>query len=132
MFYTIIKFCFLEIIMTIKYSTIIVNNTDESVKFYTEVMGFKQDSQYLPPVPGTKITLMKGKGEVMFELIENKTFQPGTYSTGVEVNDLETALSDVRAKGAKVILEITPTLVGSMAMIEDPNGAKIALISHHA
>ena len=116
--------------MTIKYSTIIVKDTEESIKFYTEVMGFKQDSQYLPPIPGTKITLMKGKGETMFELIENKAFPPGTYSTGIEVDDLSAALSNARAKGAKVITEITPILVGSMAMIEDPNGARIVFIHH--
>jgi lactoylglutathione lyase len=117
--------------MTIKYSTIIVKNTEESIKFYTDVMGFTQDSQYLPPVPGAKITLMKGTGEAMFELIENKDLPPGAWSTGVEVDDLAAALSDVRAKGAKVIMEATPISVGSMAMIEDPNGARIALIHHH-
>ena len=117
--------------MTIKYATIIVNDTEESIKFYTEVMGFKQDSQYLPPIPGTKITLMKGKGETMFELIENKAFTPGTYSTGMEVDDINAVLADVRTKGAKVILEITPISVGSMAMIEDPNGARIVFIQHH-
>ena len=117
--------------MTIKYSTIIVRDMTESIKFYTDVMGFKQDSQYKPPVPGTTITLMKGPGEVMFELIENKAFPPGTYSTGIEVDNLEAALAHVRANGAKVIMEKTRTLVGSMAMIEDPNGAKLALIHHH-
>jgi predicted N-acetyltransferase YhbS/predicted enzyme related to lactoylglutathione lyase len=117
--------------MTIKYSTIIVKDTEESVKFYTDVMGFKQDSQFFPPMPGTKITIMKGKGEVMFELIENKALPPGAYSTGVEVDDLDAALADVKTKGAKVIMEKTPILVGSMAMIEDPNGARMALIHHH-
>jgi lactoylglutathione lyase len=117
--------------MTIKYSTIIVKDTEESIKFYTEVMGFKKDSEYLPPIPGTKITIMKGEDEVMFELIENKAFHPGTYSTGVEVDDLEAAIYNAKAKGAKVITEITPILVGSMAMIEDPNGARIAFIHHH-
>ena len=117
--------------MTIKYSTIIVKNTEESIKFYTDVMGFKQDSQFFPPIPGTKITLMKGKGETMFELIENRAFAPGTYSTGVEVDNLSAALSEARTKGAKVIMEITPISVGYMAMIEDPNGARIALIHHN-
>ena len=117
--------------MTIKYSTIIVKDTEESIQFYSEVMGFKQDSQFFPPVPGTKITMMKGKGETMFELIENKAFEPGAYSTGIEVDDINAVLANARAKGARVILEITPISVGSMAMIEDPNGARIAFIQHH-
>jgi|GEM_PF-2662166 len=32
--------------MKIKYATIVVDDTDKSIKFYTEVMGFKIDSQY--------------------------------------------------------------------------------------
>lgn len=32
--------------MKIKYATMIVNDMDESIKFYTEVMGFEIDSQY--------------------------------------------------------------------------------------
>jgi lactoylglutathione lyase len=32
--------------MKIKYATIIVEDMEESIKFYTEVMGFQIDSKY--------------------------------------------------------------------------------------
>ena len=56
--------------MKIKYVTIIVADMDESVKFYTEVLGFEIDSIH-NPYPGLTIKLLKGEGDAMLELIEN-------------------------------------------------------------
>ena len=116
--------------IAIAYSTMIVKNLEESVKFYTEVMQFKVDSKFEPKL-GTKIALLRGKAETMLEIIEDKSFPVGLYSVGMNVENLETTVEELRSKGAKIILEITPTLVGSMAMIEDPNGIKFALIQHN-
>ena len=58
--------------MKIKYTTLIVNDMDESIKFYTEVMGFEIDSKY-DLGPAGIITLLKGEGETMVELIKNPT-----------------------------------------------------------
>jgi len=55
--------------MKIKYTTMIVKDMNESVEFYRDIMGFEVDSQH-NPVPGLTITLMKGEGETMIELIE--------------------------------------------------------------
>jgi len=56
--------------MKVKYATIIVRSMDESIAFYSDVMGFEVDSQYRP-WPGVVITLMRGAGEAMVELVEN-------------------------------------------------------------
>ncbi|MGI6360891.1 MAG: VOC family protein [Bacillota bacterium] len=116
--------------ISVKYATIIVRDMEESIKFYSEVMGFKLDSQYYPPIEGTMITLMKGQTGAMVELIKNSAYEVGFYSVGMEVEDLETTLEELKNKGAKIIGEIMPTLVGKLAFIEDPNGVKIALIEH--
>ncbi len=113
----------------VKYATLIVKDMDESIRFYTDVMGFEIDSQYNPQ-PETKITLMKGKGEAMIELIKNSAYEIGLYSVGLDVKDLDATLNELTAKGAKVTLGPIPTLVGSLAFIEDPNGVKLALIEH--
>ncbi len=55
--------------MKIKYTTMIVKDMNESVEFYRDIMGFEVDSQH-NPFPGLTITLMKGEGETMIELIE--------------------------------------------------------------
>jgi lactoylglutathione lyase len=113
----------------VKHATIIVRSMDESIAFYTDVMGFEVDSQF-HPAPGVVITLMRGEGETMVELIESAQYEPGLYSVGMDVENLDGVLSDLTAKGAGVTLGPVPTLVGQLAFIEDPNGARIALIEH--
>ncbi|OPX61309.1 MAG: glyoxalase I [Methanobacterium sp. PtaB.Bin024] len=115
--------------MKIKYTTLIVKDMEESIKFYTEVMGFKIDSQY-DLGPAGKITLLKGEGETMVEIIQNPQDEPGLFSIGMEVEDLNTTIKELKAKGAKVTMDPTPITVGLLAFIEDPNGARIALIEH--
>ncbi|BDH79923.1 MAG TPA: VOC family protein [Methanothermobacter sp.] len=116
--------------MKIKYATIIVKDMEESIRFYTEVMGFKIDSQYDLGSNGT-ITLLKSEGEAMLELIRSPLDEPGLFSIGIEVEDLKAKIKELKSKGAKVIMEPTPITVGLLAFIEDPNGARIALIQHH-
>ncbi len=118
--------------MKVKYATMIVADMDESIKFYTEVMGFKIDSQHHPH-PGLTITLLKGEGDTMIELIENKETpeKTGLFCVGMEVEDINTTVKELRSKGAKITQEPTPITVGSLAFLEDPNGTQIALIQHH-
>jgi lactoylglutathione lyase len=115
--------------MKVKYATIIVKNMEESIKFYTEVMGFEIDSQYDLGPAGT-ITLLKGEGETMVEIIENSVDEPGLFSVGMDVEDLNTTIKELKAKGAKVTMEPLQITVGLLAFIEDPNGARIALIQN--
>ncbi|NLU04016.1 MAG: VOC family protein [Methanothermobacter sp.] len=115
--------------MKIKYATIIVDEMEESVKFYRDVMGFTVDSHYDLGASG-EITILRGEGEAMVELIKNPTDKPGFFSIGMEVDDLETTLTDLRSRGARVLMEPTPITVGLLAFIEDPNGVRIALIEH--
>ena len=116
--------------MKVKYATIIVEDMDESIKFYTEVMGFEIDSEHNPQ-PGATIILLKGEGDAMIELIKNTVNDTGLYSIGMDVEDINATVKELKSKGAKITMEPTPITVGTLAFIEDPNGAKIALIQHH-
>lgn len=116
--------------MKVKYATIIVEDMDESIKFYTDVMGFEIDNRY-DLGPAGAITLLKGEGETMVEIIKNPVDKPGLFSIGMDVKDLNTTIKELKSKGVKVIMEPTPITVGTLAFIEDPNGARIALIEHH-
>lgn len=107
----------------------IVKDLEESIKFYTDVMGFEIDSQY-DLGPAGAITLLKGEGETMVEIIQNPVNEPGLFSMGMDVENLDTTLEELKAKGAKVTMEPTPITVGTLAFIEDPNGVRIALIQH--
>ncbi len=113
----------------VQYSTMIVKSMEESVAFYRDVLGFRVDSRY-ELGPAGRITLMQGEGGAMVELIENDAYEVGLYSVGMDVNDLNKALVQIKEKGAKILMEPVQTKVGSMAFIEDPNGVRIALIQH--
>ena len=115
--------------MKVKYATIIVKDMNESVKFYTEVMGFEIDSQYNPR-PEVMITLMKSKGDAMIELIKNTENEIGLYSVGLDVENINTTVKKLKSKGAKITMEPVPITVGTLAFLEDPNGARIALIQY--
>ena len=115
--------------MKVKYATIIVRDMEESIRFYTKVLGFEMDSQHRP-APGIVITLMKSEGDAMVELIENSTDEIGLYSVGMEVEDLDATVKELESKGTKITMGPVPITVGSLAFCEDPNGARIALIEH--
>ena len=117
--------------MKVKYATILVADMDQSLKFYTDVMGLEVDSQHNPH-PGLTITLLKGEGDAMVELIENtENPQTGLFSVGMEVEDINTTVKKLKSKGAKITPDPMPITVGTLAFLEDPNGAQIALIQHH-
>jgi lactoylglutathione lyase len=103
---------------------------DESIKFYTEVMGLEIDSKHNPQ-PGVTITLLKGEGDTMIELIKNTENKTGLFSVGMDVEDINTTVKELKSKGAKITMEPIPITVGTLAFLEDPNGVKIALIQHH-
>jgi len=115
--------------MKVKYATIIVQDMEESVRFYKEVMGFEVHSEHRP-IPGVVITLMAAEGDAMVELIKNQRDEPGLYSVGMDVEDLESTVKDLKSKGVRITMEPVPTTVGFLAFCEDPNGARIALIEH--
>jgi len=115
--------------MKVKYATMIVRDMDESIRFYTEVMGFTIDSQYNPR-PGINITLIRGEGETMIELIEDSLHEAGFWSIGMEVEDLNRTVEELKSKGAKITMEPVSIMIGSLAFLEDPNGVRIALIQH--
>ena len=117
------------VVIKIKYSTIIVKDMEESINFYTEVMGFGIDSQYNLG-PAGSITLLRGEGETMIEIIQNPRDEVGLFSIGMDVDDLDTTVKELKSKGAKVTMEPVKITVGNLAFIEDPNGVRIALIEH--
>lgn len=116
--------------MKVKYATIIVDDMDKSIKFYTEVLGFKIDSRH-NPIPGATIILLKGEGDAMIELIKNPKDKIGIFSIGMDVKDINATVKDLRSKGARITMEPIPITVGTLAFLEDPNGVKIALIQHN-
>jgi len=111
----------------VRLATMIVKNMVESVEFYSAVMGLEIHSEYdLGPMG--RITLMRGNGDAMVELIESSHYPVGFYSVGLSVDDMDEAIAKYREKGAKILAEPAPITGGSLAFIEDPNGVRIAIV----
>jgi len=116
--------------MEIKYTTMIVEDMDKSVSFYRDVLGFEVDSQHNPG-QGIMITLLKGEGDAMIELIKDTEHEIGLYSIGMNVENIEITVEELKSKGAIITMDPVPITVGKLAFLEDPNGVRIALIQHH-
>ncbi|OLS13708.1 MAG: lactoylglutathione lyase, LglU [Promethearchaeota archaeon CR_4] len=67
----------------------------------------------------------------MVEIIKNPVDEPGLFSIGMDVEDINTTLKELKSKGAKITMEPKPITVGTLAFLVDPNGVRIALIQHH-
>ena len=124
--------------MRILHSMIRVNNLEESIKFYTEVLGMKllREKEY----PEGKFSLaFLGYGKETKDTVIELTYNWDTndYEHGnafghiaIEVDDIYKVCDEIRDKGTRVIRDPGP-MMGSkllLAFIEDPNGYKIELI----
>ena len=114
--------------ISVKYSTMIVNDLDESISFYRDVLGFSEG--YRVDLGGGAITIMNSPDGASVELIESPKFETGLYSVGTDVDDLDDVLKQLKLSGCEVVGEITPTTVGRQVFIKDPNGVRICLIEH--
>ena len=113
----------------VQYSTMIVKSLEESIKFYRDVLGFKEGYHVNTP-DGGAITIMNSENGASVELIENKNFETGLYSIGTDVDNLDETIMHLREKGYETTGPVIPTTVGRMTFVLDPNGVRICLIEH--
>ena len=113
----------------VQYTTMIVKDLDESVRFYKDVLGFTEGYHVETP-DGGQITIMNSNGGASVELICNKNFPVGLYSVGTDVDDLNEAIRKLSEAGYQTTSPVIPTTVGKMTFVLDPNGVRICLIEH--
>lgn len=117
-----------------------VNNLDESVNFYTKLLGMKELRRR--EVPDGKYTLVfVGYGHEPEHTVLELTYNWGTdhYDIGSAFGHLALGVPDIyatcdklKAAGVKIPRPPGPVQFGTtvIAFIEDPNGYKIELIEH--
>jgi lactoylglutathione lyase len=114
--------------MKFLWTTILVDNMDESVKFYEEVVGLKLTKRFQAG-PGMEISFL-GEGETKIELICNenlKKLEAGSRVTlGFKVESLEDKFNFIKGKGINILRgPIQPNPSIKYFIIKDPNGVKI-------
>lgn len=112
----------------VPYTTLIVNDLEESAQFYRDVLGFREGYHVDTP-DGGAITIMESDGASV-ELICNRNYPTGMYSIGTDVDDLDAAIARLKEAGYQTTGPVVPTTVGRMTFVQDPNGIRICLIEH--
>lgn len=116
--------------MNFGWSTLRVKNLEESIKFYTDVLGLEVVNRFKGG-PGVNIAFL-GSGETKIELIcdgENRdTNVGGDISWGFEVKSLDKTIARVKEKGINIDSgPIQPNPNIRFIFIKDPNGMRIQL-----
>jgi lactoylglutathione lyase len=121
------------------YTGIRVKNMDESIRFYTRVLGMKieEELEKMEPTKGKVITLKSPDSSQLLELNYYEEESPfyAPYANGedldhlaFDVENLESTVADLKRKGIEIVVE--PYQIGGWreAFIRDPNGIWIELL----
>ncbi len=126
----------------IRHTMIRVNDLEESIKFYCDLLNMKlfRKKEY----PSGRFTLaFVGYGSEADHSVLELTYNWDTheYDLGngfghiaIGVDDIYKTCDQLRSKGAKIVREPGPMKHGQtpIAFIEDPNGYKIELVNNRA
>lgn len=124
--------------MRLLHTMLRVNNLEESLQFYCDLLGMKLLRQ--KDYPGGEFTLaFVGYGDEADHTVLELTYNWGKdqYTLGdayghiaIGVDDIYATCEAIRAKGGKISREPGPMKHGStvIAFVEDPNGYKVELI----
>ena len=124
--------------MRLLHTMLRVGNLEESLKFYTEVLGMKLLRQ--KDYPDGKFTLaFVGYGDESDNTVLELTYNWGVteYNLGdayghiaIGVDDIYGTCKEIKARGGKVSREPGPMKHGStvIAFVQDPDGYKVELI----
>jgi len=124
------------------YTGIRVKDMEDSVRFYTEVLGMVivEPIQKTAPTKGSVVTLKSPNSEQLLELnyYEEDSPYSSPYVNGedldhiaFDVEDLEATIRDLKRQGVEVVIE--PYQIGYQigwkeAYVKDPNGIWIELL----
>ena len=114
--------------MKFLWTTILVDNMEESLDFYENITGLKLADRFKSG-QGMEISFL-GEGETKIELICNeniKSLNAGNRVTlGFKVESLDEMLDFIKDNGIKIITgPVQPNPSIKYFIIQDPNGVKI-------
>ena len=111
-----------------------VRDLDETIRFYTEELGFSLLRKYKFTPDGLPMAYV-GLNDVLLELFE---VEPGAQidrvSFGLTVTNLDAAMERLSSRGVPIVREnFTPrSFWGRQAGIDDPSGHGVSLREWHA
>jgi len=116
------------------WCTISVNDMEETLKFYKEIVGLPLSKRYSAG-PNVEIAFL-GDGETQIELIcygKGKVLIGEDISLGFEVKSVDEKMEFVTGKGLEIHSgPIQPNPHVRFFFVLDPNGVKIQFVEHIA
>ncbi|MGZ7135260.1 MAG: VOC family protein [Methanobacterium sp.] len=114
--------------MKVKNAVVSVLNLEESAKFYRDILGMEEVRRFSPR-EGLTIAFFKGEGEATIQLIEGEEGKKGLYMVGMEIDDMEAELANLKSKGVKLTRGPFGAPGGpKIAFLEGPDGVEIEFI----
>ena len=115
------------------WSTLMVKNLEESIKFYKEIVGLNMGRRFKAG-PGVEIVFL-GDGETKIELISNENIKEVDFghdiSLGFEVNSVDEMMTFVKEKGVDINSgPFQPNPHTKFFYLLDPNGLKIQFVEN--
>lgn len=125
--------------MKINLSSVMVDDQDKALKFYTEVLGFVKKTD-IPLGEASWLTVVSPEGPDDIELLLEpmgfppaRTYQKALFDAGIPLTSF--AVDDIqkeyeRMKGLGVVFSMTPTPMGpvTVAVFDDTCGNFIQLV----
>lgn len=126
--------------MRFLHTSITVRSMEDTLRFYTEVLGLEFERRRAIPENRAEIAFLRDPESGMrLELTHwdgKESFEAGEQldHLAFEVPDLDSALAHARSKGARVAKEPFSLSGGSgrLAFLWDPNDVWVELIEHRA
>jgi len=113
--------------------TLYVNDVEKTKKFYTDFLGmqfladFSNDTfVLLRPIEGTQIAL-----QPLSARPPGTSAQPGGFEINLEVEDVNAAWQEWKAKGVEVLTEVTDMGAGLWFRAKDTEGHVLAVYQLH-
>lgn len=113
------------------WAELTTSNTEAAKRFYGELFGWDMEDMSMP---GMTYTVVKAGGEPVGGIMltpPDAAGAPPNWGTYVTVDDVETTVEKALAMKATVLVPPTDIPdVGRMAVIQDPQGAVLAVIAY--
>jgi catechol 2,3-dioxygenase-like lactoylglutathione lyase family enzyme len=106
-----------------------VKNIDESMNFYTKVMGFREAFSFKDKEGKPTLVYLQINRDTFLELAPANADRPvGLSHVGIWADDLETTVSALRQRGVKVEDPRVGLTNAPLTNVIDPNGVRLELL----